>query len=96
MTMKNLTKSEIEEKIKDLEYWDYIDDVLYSSLDFKNFTDAFAMMTRIAFEAERMNHHPEWTNTYNNLSISLSTHSTRGVTEKDFELAQAIENIIKG
>ena len=94
--MKNLTKSEIEEKIKKLEYWDYIDDVLYSSLDFKNFTDAFAMMTRIAFEAERINHHPEWTNTYNNLSISLSTHSTGGVTEKDFELAQVIEAIIKG
>jgi 4a-hydroxytetrahydrobiopterin dehydratase len=94
--MKNLSKSEIEEKIKDLEYWDYVDEVLYSSLDFKNFTDAFAMMTRIAFEAERMNHHPEWTNTYNNLSISLSTHSTGGVTEKDFELAEAIENIIKG
>ena len=94
--MKNLTKSEIEERIKELEYWDYIDEVLYSSLDFKNFADAFAMMTRIAFVAESMNHHPEWTNTYNNLSISLSTHSTGGVTNKDFELAEAIENIIKG
>lgn len=94
--MKNLTKNEINEKVKELEYWDYIDDVLYSSLDFKNFADAFAMMTRIAFESERIDHHPEWTNTYNNLSISLSTHSTGGITEKDFELAKAIENIIKG
>ncbi len=94
--MENLKKSEVEEKIKELEYWNYIDNVLFSSLDFKNFADAFAMMTRIAFIAESMNHHPEWTNIYNNLSISLSTHSTGGVTEKDFELAQAIENIIKG
>lgn len=94
--MKKLNENEIKKRLESLEYWDYVDEVLYTSLDFKNFTDAFAMMTRIAFEAEKMDHHPEWTNVYNNLSISLSTHSAKGVTEKDFKLAESIEKIIKG
>ena len=52
-------------------------------------------MSRIAFECEALNHHPDWTNVYNNLSISLSTHDAGGVTEKDFKLAQAIESIVE-
>ncbi|MGX1023793.1 4a-hydroxytetrahydrobiopterin dehydratase, partial [Psychroflexus sp. MBR-150] len=59
--------------------------------DFKN---AFTAMTRIAFEAERLQHHPTWSNTYNSVNISLSTHDADGVTEKDFELAEAIETVL--
>ena len=51
-------------------------------------------MTRIAFEADAMNHHPSWTNVYNTLEITLSTHDAGGVTEKDFKLARAIEEIV--
>jgi 4a-hydroxytetrahydrobiopterin dehydratase len=51
-------------------------------------------MTRISFEAERLNHHPEWTNVYNTLEIFLSTHDADGVTEKDFELAAIIDLLI--
>ena len=51
-------------------------------------------MTRIAFEAERLQHHPDWSNVYNELSITLSTHDHGGVTENDFELAAAIEDIL--
>ena len=51
-------------------------------------------MTRIAFEAEAQQHHPEWTNVYNELSITLSTHDAGGVTEKDIEMAKTIEDII--
>ena len=52
-------------------------------------------MTRIAFECEALNHHPNWSSTYNVLNISLSTHSTNGVTDKDFKLAEAIEFIVE-
>ena len=52
-------------------------------------------MSRIAFECEAQNHHPEWTNVYNILTISLSTHSANGVTEKDFKLLDAIEQIVE-
>jgi len=52
-------------------------------------------MSRIAFECEALNHHPNWSNSYNILKISISTHSAKGVTLKDFELAEAIEAIVE-
>ncbi|MCL4123145.1 UNVERIFIED_CONTAM: hypothetical protein GTU68_007746 [Idotea baltica] len=52
-------------------------------------------MSRIAFECEALNHHPEWTNVYNVLTITLSTHDVKGVTALDFKLAEAIENIVE-
>ncbi|THD66688.1 4a-hydroxytetrahydrobiopterin dehydratase [Robertkochia marina] len=94
--MKKLTEQEIEENIKDLQYWDLEEGMLVTSLDFKNFADAFAMMTRIAFEAEANNHHPDWSNVYNNLTIRLTTHDAGGLTDKDFYLARRIEDIING
>ena len=94
--MKKLTEQEIQENIKDLQYWDLEEGMLVTSLDFKNFADAFAMMTRIAFEAEANNHHPDWSNVYNNLTIRLTTHDAGGLTDKDFYLARRIEAIING
>ena len=60
-----------------------------------NFKDCFSAMSRIAFECEAQNHHPNWRNVYNTLYISLSTHDANGVTEKDFKLADAIEAIVE-
>lgn len=94
--MKKLTEQEIQENIKGLQYWDLEEGMLVTSLDFKNFADAFAMMTRIAFEAEANNHHPDWSNVYNNLTIRLTTHDAGGLTDKDFYLARRIEDIING
>ncbi len=51
-------------------------------------------MTRIAFEAEKLGHHPDWSNVYNSLNISLSTHDAGGVTDKDFELAKVIDELV--
>lgn len=92
--MKALTKQQIEEKLKDFEGWDYKMDALHTVFDFENFKEAFSAMTRIAFEAEKLGHHPEWTNVYNTLEIFLSTHDADGVTEKDFELAKIIDDLI--
>jgi 4a-hydroxytetrahydrobiopterin dehydratase len=94
--MKTLTEGQIKERLEKLEYWDLEEGFLVTSLDFKDFADAFAMMTRIAFEAEALQHHPEWSNVYNNLTIRLNTHDADGITEKDFKLATRIEEIIKG
>ncbi|WP_224483190.1 4a-hydroxytetrahydrobiopterin dehydratase [Robertkochia aurantiaca] len=94
--MEKLSEKQINERLEGLDYWDYSDGVLVTSLDFKNFTDAFSMMTRIAFEAEAQQHHPDWSNVYNNLTIRLNTHDADGITEKDFKLAKTIEDIIKG
>ncbi|MCC4212332.1 4a-hydroxytetrahydrobiopterin dehydratase [Leeuwenhoekiella parthenopeia] len=92
--MSKLDTRSIEERLEKLEGWEYKDNSIHTSLEFENFKEAFSMMTRIAFEAENQQHHPEWTNVYNTLNISLSTHDAGGVTEKDFKLALAIEKLI--
>lgn len=92
--MKALSKKQIEEKLKEFEGWDYEMDALHTVFEFEDFKEAFSAMTRISFEAEKMGHHPEWTNVYNTLEIFLSTHDAEGVTEKDFELAKIIDDLI--
>lgn len=92
--MKKLDKETIKERIDSLEGWQYAENAIHKSIRFKDFKEAFSAMTKIADEAERLEHHPEWTNIYNALSISLSTHDADGVTEKDFELARAIEKVL--
>lgn len=75
--------------------WKEEDNKLYKEFKFKNFSEAFAFMTRVAFEAEKMDHHPAWTNVYNKVEIWLSTHdSGNTVTEKDRKLARAIDSLV--
>lgn len=92
--MKALTEKEINEKLNDFEGWEYFENSINTAFEFENFKEAFTMMTRIAFEAERLQHHPDWSNVYNTVSISLSTHDADGVTEKDFELAKVIDDLM--
>jgi len=92
--MSKLSEKEISDKLQDLDGWEFQENALQTKFEFENFKETFSIMTRIAFEAEAQQHHPEWTNVYNTLSISLSTHDAGGVTEKDFQIAKAIESII--
>ena len=92
--MEKLNPEQIEEKLKSLDGWEFNNNAIETSFDFKNFKEAFTVMTRIAFECEAQNHHPDWSNVYNSLQIRLNTHDAGGVTEKDFALARSIENII--
>jgi len=74
--------------------WVEKDNKLYQKFSFKNFSEAFAFMTRVALEAEKMDHHPLWTNVYNSVEIWLSTHSAGDVvTDKDKELAKKIDKL---
>ncbi len=66
------------------------------TLKFKTFNEAFGFMTQVALTAEKMNHHPEWSNVYNRVSIRLTTHDTGGLTEKDFALAREIDRAAGG
>lgn len=92
--MGKLTEQEIAEHLQKLEGWKYAGGAIEKSFKFKNFKQAFSTMTRIAFECEAQNHHPDWSNVYNNLTISLNTHDAGGITEKDFRLAESIEEIV--
>lgn len=92
--MEKLSERTIEERLDKMEGWEYKDGAIEAAFKFKNFREAFATMTKIAFECEAHNHHPEWTNVYNNLHIRLNTHDAGGITEKDFRLAHSIWDII--
>ena len=74
--------------------WKEADNKLYRSFEFKDFSQAFAFMTRVALEAEKMNHHPFWTNVYNKVEIWLNTHDAGDiVTDKDRKLAAKIDSL---
>lgn len=75
--------------------WTEKDNALTRSFKFKDFSEAFAFMTRVALIAEKMDHHPEWSNVYNKVEIKLTTHSAGDVvTEKDRKLAKAIDGLV--
>lgn len=92
--MEKLNDKDILKRLETLDGWEYDDNGIQTSFEFGNFKETFSVMTRIAFECESQNHHPEWTNVYNSLNIRLSTHDAGGVTDKDFQLAKTIESII--
>lgn len=93
--MIKLSEDDIEKKLLHFPDWDYYDNALHTEFEFENFKDCFSAMSRIAFECEALNHHPNWSNVYNILTITLSTHDAKGVTNKDFKLAEAIEHIVE-
>ena len=77
--------------------WKTEHNTLTHEFKFKDFKQAFSFMTQVAFEAEKMDHHPEWTNTYNKVNIKLSTHDAGDiVTDKDDALAKKIDKIFEG
>lgn len=76
--------------LRDLDGWQDGQDgkAIMKSFRFKTFSEAFGFMARVALEAEKMNHHPDWSNSYNRVDVKLSTHSAGGVTELDIKLAR--------
>ena len=75
--------------------WSEQNNSLYRKIDFKNFSEALAFMVRAGLEAEKMNHHPLWTNVYNKVEIWLSTHDAGDtITEKDIKLAEKINALL--
>ena len=75
--------------------WTEQNNTLYQKFEFKDFSEAFGFMTRVAIEAEKLNHHPVWTNIWNTVEIWLSTHDAGDiVTEKDHKLSKKIDSLI--
>jgi 4a-hydroxytetrahydrobiopterin dehydratase len=69
-------------------------DAIAKTFVFKNFSQAFGFMTRVALAAEKMDHHPEWSNVYKTVAVTLSTHDAGGVTEKDIALAKTMDKFV--
>jgi len=93
MKYKKLSENELDETVRAMNGWELEDGKLKKSFRFSNFVEAFGFMTRIALEAEKMNHHPDWSNVYNTVTIKLSTHDAGGITDYDIKLAKVIDNI---
>jgi len=89
--IKRLTPDEIGSALEQLPGWTVENDKLHKTFQFASFVDAFAFMTKSALTAEAMNHHPEWFNVYNKVSVHLTTHDLGGISSNDIELAKKME-----
>jgi 4a-hydroxytetrahydrobiopterin dehydratase len=96
MGVTKLSEHEVAEELKKLAGWSKANGNLHRVFEFKDFTQAFGFMTRVALAAEKMDHHPDWSNSWNKVTVDLSTHSAGGITKNDFELAGKIQQIYGG
>lgn len=92
-----LTKSQREELLAEFPNWklDGAEIRISQSFVFKNFVEAFCFMTEVAFHAEKLNHHPEWSNVYKTVDVSLTTHDCGGLSSLDFKLAKIMDRLAK-
>jgi 4a-hydroxytetrahydrobiopterin dehydratase len=92
--MIRLSQIDIDERLKDLLGWSIVNEKLHKEFQFESFNQAFGFMTRAAMEIEKMNHHPEWFNVYNRITIELTTHDAGGITKNDITLARILNSLV--
>ncbi len=93
MAAKKLSDAAIQENLGQLNGWTVEDGKLHKEYQFDTFVTAFGFMTQLALVAESMNHHPEWFNVYNRVTIDLMTHDAGGISELDFQWAKQADAI---
>jgi 4a-hydroxytetrahydrobiopterin dehydratase len=91
--MNKSPEHEINEFLKAHPEWSLQDGKLHKEFRFKNFTRAFGFMSMVAIVAEKTDHHPEWFNVYNKVVVDLTTHEAKGISERDFQLAVAMDGL---
>jgi 4a-hydroxytetrahydrobiopterin dehydratase len=98
MAREKLERAAIEEALKELTGWafDAGGKSMSRKFEFRNFSEAFAFMTRSALAAEKLNHHPDWSNVYKTVNVTLSTHDAGGLTEMDLDLARRMNGFAGG
>ncbi|MBS1524094.1 MAG: 4a-hydroxytetrahydrobiopterin dehydratase [Bacteroidetes bacterium] len=89
--MKKLSEQEINASLRSLNGWAYRDNAIVKNFTLPTFFDAFALLCKAAFIAEKMNHHPDWSGVYNKVTLKLNTHDAGGVTQNDIDFAAEIE-----
>ena len=93
MAAKKLTDVQIQENLAQVDGWTIENGKLHKAFQFDNFITAFGFMTQLALVAESLNHHPEWFNVYNRVTIDLTTHDAGGISELDFQWAKQADAI---
>ena len=91
--MMRLSEKDVEEELKELPGWSTVNEKLHKEFLFDSFNQAFGFMARAAMEIEKMNHHPEWFNVYNKITIDLTTHDAGGITKNDINLARILNSL---
>ncbi len=91
--MMKLSSEQISEELKNLPGWSVKEEKLHKDFEFGDFNEAFGFMARAAMHIEKMNHHPEWFNVYNKLTVDLTTHDAGGITENDINLAKILNSL---
>ncbi|MCH2406032.1 MAG: 4a-hydroxytetrahydrobiopterin dehydratase [Nitrosopumilus sp.] len=92
--MMKLSQTDIDEELKSLPGWSVVNEKLHKEFQFDSFNQAFGFMTRAAMEIEKMNHHPEWFNVYNKITVDLTTHDAGGITKNDINLARILNSLV--
>jgi len=90
-----LSDEQIKTELVGLSGWNVVNGKLHKDFVFDDFVEAFGFMTRAAIHIEKMNHHPEWFNVYNKISVDLTTHDAGGVTQNDITLARTLNSLKK-
>jgi 4a-hydroxytetrahydrobiopterin dehydratase len=93
MAAHKLNEQELSTSLKQLSAWELRNSKLHREFKFADFAHAFGFMSTAAVLIEKMNHHPEWFNVYNRVSVDLTTHDANGITERDVELARLLDSI---
>ncbi|HWF13548.1 MAG TPA: 4a-hydroxytetrahydrobiopterin dehydratase [Candidatus Acidoferrales bacterium] len=93
MAATKLAEAEVAVELRKLDGWSVEKGNLHRVFEFKDFSEAFGFMSRVALAAEKMDHHPDWSNVWNKVTVDLSTHSAGGLTKNDFDLAGKIQQI---
>lgn len=96
MKAPKLNDDEVRAALAGLPGWSYTDGKLHRTFECRDFVHAFGCMASVALVAEAMNHHPDWSNSWNKVTVDLVTHSEGGVTRRDVELAGKIQKIFAG
>lgn len=94
MALEKLSSETIVNELKNLKGWSVVNGKLHKDFKFDDFNQAFGFMTRAAMHIEKMNHHPEWFNVYNKLTVELMTHDAGGITQNDINLAKILNSLI--
>ena len=93
MAAHKLNQEELRASLEQISGWEVKSEKLHREFKFADFAHAFGFMTTAAIFIEKMNHHPEWFNVYNRISVDLTTHDAGGITEKDVKLARLLDSI---
>lgn len=91
---QKLSEVEVRARLSEIPGWELVEGKLHKTFRFASFVQAFGFMSSVALVAEAMNHHPDWTNVYNRVTIALNTHDVGGISALDFTLAKRIEELV--